>query len=395
MLSSIAKYSVYFLASPFIGDARKIVAADFISSSNKLSFHQTDKELGLDRAAEWLLNSQDTMEDEGFGSYHLIKGWTTSYPETSGYIIETLLNYANRNSDQKIVERCIRCADWLVNIQKTSGGWQSMTVAHNKPEVVFNTGQVIRGVFAVYLVTKESKYLEAIIRAMDWLCDIQESNGAWRTHAFMNVERVYDSYVSAPMLMVSKQLNNERYFEHAVRNLNWIATKQKKNGWFEDCDNTLHKNHKPILHTIAYTIDGLLDGAEYSGEDQFFMVGRKPAEVLLDQFLSTGKLYGRYDSDWNGSEDTILTGCAQISICWMKIFKKTGEEQFFEGAIKMNNWLLARQYRTNRGSKRTRGAITGSSPVWGRYESFSCPNWATKYFMDAIMMELSLKNASD
>ena len=116
MLSSIAKYSVYFLASPFIGDARKIVAGDLISSSNKLNFHEEDKELGLDRAAEWLLNSQDTMEDEGFGSYHLIKGWTTSYPETSGYIIETLLNYANRNSDQKIVERCIRCADWLVNI---------------------------------------------------------------------------------------------------------------------------------------------------------------------------------------------------------------------------------------------------------------------------------------
>jgi len=349
------------------------------------------KEKAIDLAVDWLIHSQQNMKDAGFGSYHLIKGWTSSYPETSGYIIDTLLKYAKIRDNQEIVKKCIECADWLLKIQKKSGGWQSMTINHDKPEVIFNTGQVIRGVYAVYLVTNNEKYLTACVRALDWLCDTQDNDGAWRKHAFMNVERVYDSYVDAPMLLVNNSLNKEVYHKKAIDNLNWIInTKQLGNGWFSDCDNTIHKNQKPIMHTIAYTIDGLLDSAVHSGESRFFDAGRKPAEKLLDLFLTSGKLYGRYDANWEGSEHPILTGCAQISICWMKIYMETKEDRFLTGAVKMNKFLLSAQRRTLKGTKRTKGAITGSYPVWGRYESFACPNWATKYFIDAITLELSI-----
>jgi len=30
------------------------------------------------------------------------------------------------------------------------------------------------------------------------------------------------------------------------------------------------------------------------------------------------------------------------------------------------------------------GAIPGSRPVWGNYLSFACPNWARKFFLDAL-----------
>ena len=391
MLRSIAKYSFSFLMAPFIKDARKTIGADVFSNLNQHDYNDLDKEEAIDLAADWLIHSQKNMADAGFGSYHLFKGWTSSYPETSGYIIDTLLKYARIRDNQEIVKKCIECADWLLKIQKKSGGWQSMTIDHNKPEVVFNTGQVIRGVYAVYLETNNEKYLTACNRALEWLCDIQDHDGAWRKHAFMNVERVYDSYVDAPILLVNKRLNNEVYRKKAMDNLNWIINnKQLTNGWFSDCDNTIHKNRKPILHTISYTIDGLVDSASYTGDKRFFIAGRKAAEKLLDMFLTSGKLYGRYDADWKGSEHPILTGCAQISICWMKIYIETKEERFLTGAVKMNNFLLSAQRRTMNGTKRTKGALTGSYPVWGRYESFACPNWATKYFIDAIMLELSI-----
>jgi hypothetical protein len=37
-----------------------------------------------------------------------------------------------------------------------------------------------------------------------------------------------------------------------------------------------------------------------------------------------------------------------------------------------------------------RGAIKGALPFNGAYERFSYPNWATKFFADALMMELRL-----
>jgi hypothetical protein len=32
-----------------------------------------------------------------------------------------------------------------------------------------------------------------------------------------------------------------------------------------------------------------------------------------------------------------------------------------------------------------RGAVAGSSPIFGRYMAFRYPNWAAKFFMDALM----------
>ncbi|MBT5403184.1 MAG: hypothetical protein HOL28_07025 [Crocinitomicaceae bacterium] len=353
-----------------------------------------EKQAALDQAIDWLFVAQDKMVDDGFGSYHFIDGWGASYPETSGYIISSLVEYAKVSRSDEVMARCVKCANWLLSIQKQSGGWQSMTLAQSRPEVVFNTGQVIRGLYSIYKETQHEKYLQACIKAIDWLCSVQDDDGAWRKHAYMGLERVYDSYVDAPILEVSAKTKNDLHTLKAIKNLNWIIdNKQKENGWFLDCDNTIHKNDRPILHTIAYTIDGLLDSAQYLSEKKFFNAAKIPAEKLLDIFLQHGTLAGRFNYDWSGSESTILTGCAQISICWLKIFRETNENKFFIGAEKMNSFLVAKQNRTMSGTSNTKGAITGSYPVWGRYENFSCPNWATKYFVDALLLELSIKSA--
>lgn len=383
------------MLSPIHGDARKVVGRDLFASLSNGTFTNEDRLKGIEACVDWLESAQDHMRDDGFGSYHLIEGWSTSYPETSGYIIDSLVSYAKQNDRKDLIERCTKCADWLLKIQKPSGGWQSMTIGDQRPEVVFNTGQVLRGLYAVYLQTGNKKYLESCEKAMDWLCDIQEEDGAWRKHAFMNVERVYDSYVDAPILDVNTSSNNPRYAEKACKNLDWIlSNKQAKNGWFKDCDNTLHKNDRPILHTIAYTIDGFLDSARLTSNQDYFTAAVTPAKKLLEIYLATGKLNGRFNENWKGSENAILTGCAQISICWLKIYRENKEPKFLEGANKLINVLLAAQQRTFSGSESVRGALSGSYPIWGRYENFAFPNWATKYLLDALMLEQEIINTN-
>jgi hypothetical protein len=52
----------------------------------------------------------------------------------------------------------------------------------------------------------------------------------------------------------------------------------------------------------------------------------------------------------------------------------------------MIDWLISIQQRRIRLSVNVRGALPGSYPIWGKYEPFAFPNWATKFFADALMM---------
>ncbi len=342
----------------------------------------------LEQAVGWLRTSQDHMLDDGFGTYYLCSGWTSSYPETSGYIVPTLLRYAVKNQQEELLVRARHCLNWLLQIQKSEGGWQSGYVHQDRDAVVFNTGQVIRGMLAGYQVLKEEKYLDSAKRAADWLVAIQSPNGAFENHVYLDEARVYDSYVVAPVLELNRIVNDARYEEMARKNLEWIITKKQQiNGWFADCDNTKHKNHKPIIHTLAYTIDGLLDAGIMLGDLRFIEAAQLPAETLMNEFLKKGILQGRYNEDWKGSEHFITTGGAQLAIVWFKLHQHTARPEFKRAYTQMNALLTALQQRSVHQQENTRGALFGSFPMWGRYEPFGCPNWATKYFADSLMNE--------
>ena len=145
------------------------------------------------------------------GSYHLVNGWSASYPETTGYMLPTLLQYAERNNDSNIRRNVQMAADWLLHIQKPSGGWQGGRVNEDRPEVVFNTAQVIRGLLAVHRLPGEEHYLAAAVKAGDWLCSVQDEPGTWTRHALMGKERVYDSYVDYPLLMLHRKTAIEKF----------------------------------------------------------------------------------------------------------------------------------------------------------------------------------------
>jgi rhamnogalacturonyl hydrolase YesR len=219
---------------------------------------------------------------------------------------------------------------------------------------------------------------------------VQEEDGSWKKYAFMNEKRVYDSYVDHPLLMVWKHTGKERHRQAAIRNLDWITgQKQKANGWFADCDNTVKNNDRPILHTISYTIDGLIQSGILLNEQKYIDAGRKAADHLLDIFSKQGWLQGRWDENWNGSEYVICTGCAQISIVWLTLYGLTGERKYKDAASRMNDQLIFIQRRNYNEKESSKGAVTGSYPLWGKYEPFGFPNWATKYFADALMLEIS------
>ncbi|MGH7399181.1 MAG: hypothetical protein ACRELW_16750, partial [Candidatus Rokuibacteriota bacterium] len=57
-----------------------------------------------------------------------------------------------------------------------------------------------------------------------------------------------------------------------------------------------------------------------------------------------------------------------------------------DGARRANRFLKSLQDCAG-ANLNVRGAIKGSHPIWGRYLFGTYPNWAAKFFMDALLME--------
>jgi hypothetical protein len=108
---------------------------------------------------------------------------------------------------------------------------------------------------------------------------------------------------------------------------------------------------------------------------------------LFGIFNKSKYLNGRYNENWMGTEYIIPTGCAQIAIVWMKLYKLTSNIQYLNAALKMNDILIFIQNRNIKENPDTIGSLPGSYPVWGKYEPFCFPNWATKYFVDSLLLE--------
>ncbi len=345
----------------------------------------TDRKDALRAAIGYLMRAQQQSADDGISSFHLIHGWSSSYPETTGYIIPTLLASAEHLQWKEPRERAIRAADWLLSIQHTEGGWQGGRIAENRDPVVFNTAQVIRGLLAAHDATGREDYLEACMRAGEWILGSQSRDGAWRQKNFLQAARVYDTYVSAPILRLHRITGDDRYRKAAMANLEWVLAQQWANGWFSNADNTEKHNERPITHTIAYTIDGLIECAAHVRHDVMMDRATRTANFFLDTFLRDGWLNGRYDAQWRGSESLITTGCAQLAVCWAWLHRITGEPKYAEGLQRMTDLLMAMQHANRVGPPDAHGALSGSYPLWGRYENFAFPNWGTKYFADALL----------
>lgn len=371
-------------------DLRRYCKPSFTKKIDAFSFDV--KRSSLKDAVNWLLVSQQKMNDDGMGCFHISEGWSSSYPETTGYIIPSLIDYFHLSGEEDVWQKATDAANWLLSIQKDSGGWQGGKIAENKAEVVFNTAQIIRGMLTIFNEKQDEKYKNSAIKAADWLCKIQNQEGYWKEFALMNQPRVYDSYVDVPLLEVWKLTNDEKYKEAAIKNLEWIIQqKQKPNGWFEDCDNTIKRNNKPILHTISYTIDGLLNSGLILKEEKYIDAAKKPADKLLDIFLQNEYLNGRYDENWQGSEHMMTTGWAQMAGVWFDLFDISQDEQYKYSASRINDILLCIQQRKFKETENTKGAMPGSVPIWGKYEPFAFPNWATKYFADSLLKEINIE----
>ncbi|RFA32113.1 hypothetical protein [Alkalilimnicola ehrlichii] len=353
----------------------------------------------LEAVMAWLCRAQDVGDDDGVARmYHLKQGWGASYPETTGYIIPTFIEYARYTAREEYLRRARRMADWEIDVQMPSGAVQGGTINDPSSPAVFNTGQVIFGWVAIFRESNDERYLNALIRAGNWLCEVQDDDGAWRRHlsAFCQPQPTPDSYVynartAWALCLAAQASNSPRYREAGRKNVAYVVSRTFNNGWSQD--NCLNDTRKPLLHTIAYTFQGLLEAGLLLGEEEPIRRVRIGNAHLAESFEQTGQLYGRYDASWKPVVRwRCLTGEAQTAIVWYRLAQVTGESVWRERAIALTNQVKATQALD--GNPDVVGGIKGSHPIYGWYGKDQYLNWAAKFFADALMLEAGYGRAS-
>lgn len=350
-------------------------------------------EAHLKAAADWLLRAQQATPDDGIAHSYDIrkKKWLASYPETTGYAIATLYDYAQHYQAPHYAQAATRMALWESAIQLEDGGVRAGTMdAGIVAPTIFNTGQVLFGWARAWQATGDERFRASLKRAADWLVAAQDADGTWRrfpspfTTAKLNS---YNTRSAFGLVRAFDVLQDQRYLDAATANVAWALSRAAGNGWLPDNCLSANADLTALTHTIAYSIRGILEVGLAAGKQEYIGHALDMARAVAAAQRPDGALPAYYTPDWTGAVSwTCVTGNSQMAINWLRLAQITGDHTLKHHAIQANRFNMGIQDLTTE-DMNIRGAIKGSHPINGGYMTYRYPNWAAKFFMDGLMLE--------
>ena len=268
-----------------------------------------------------------------------------SYPEVTGYIIPSILDWGERDMS-------IRLAEWLISIQNPDGSWNA---SDNKIAYTFDTGQILKGLIS--LVDEKPQYKEAIIKGCDWIMTKQRTDGsietpddsAWGLPGGKCVPEAIHLYALQPILAASKKWNIPKYEECVKKALGFYLAQPDLTDF-----NTLSHFH-------AYIIEGLIDLGQTDRA--------KKAMAEIEKYQNkNGSVPAYPDVRWICS-----TGLFQYAVCWYKLNDLQKGNKVFAYACKLQN---------------KSGGWYGSYGKKAEYFPNEEISWSVKYFLDALHLKI-------
>jgi uncharacterized protein YyaL (SSP411 family) len=359
----------------------------------------------LEAAIRWLKRAQDETGTGGvswgyrarasFGTGKPL-GWQAAYPETTGYIIETMLRYHDLTGDSDSLARAKKMADWETSIQLENGGIQGGR-SDEKPAVAntFVTGQVLFGWVAAYKRFGEQAYLDSACRAADYLVSCLDGNGQFvRGHSqFCSPgAKAYETRTAWALALAGQASGRDSYLAAARAMGRWALTCRQPNGWYRD--NALEDADIPLTHTIGYLLEGFLELGFLLDEPDFLNACVESLDHIAPLVEANGYLAGRWRADWTPAADwCCLTGSSQLATVMFKAERIASRPDLRSAAEKLLAFVGSTQILDGR-NPALAGGIFGSYPIGGAYGPYCVLNWATKFYADAVMDSQEKEKAS-
>lgn len=331
-------------------------------------------------ALDWVARSIETNQGRGSSACLFLGKWSPPYPETTGYLIETLLDYAGFLGEPVWQDFALQCGDWLLEVQHADGSFPSLYANSGQPSV-FNTGMALFGLSRLSKMEDPGgKFSSSVRRAIDWMLAQLNEEGSWPHHSY--VPGFIPSYYTRAIwgvLEAGRALGDRSADERMAKALAFFEGRMGENGTVKHWG--FHPGKPAFTHTIAYTWRGFWESALLLERQDILPAVQKGLTALGEMERLPGRLAEDGTPDFSFS---CLTGNAQLSVLAGKVFEFTGNKRFLKMAERFFLETAVHQV------KRTRsvycGGIAGSYPIWGPYQRLRYPNWAVKFFLDACLL---------
>ena len=312
---------------------------------------------------------------------HPLRFWSKAYPETTGYLIPSLMRIQEQEDiDTSVeVEQCMR---WLAeDVQFKDGGFPSLYAGNTRPSL-FNSAQIALGFHAYG--SRNSSYKVQELKLVNWLSK-QLEEGKKEIHYRGDFIPSYYTRVVWPCLLMSQK------HEHVV--LQHLAEKLLKTLLLRiDKDffplKSGFQGDKAFTHTLAYTVRGLMESAILLDDSDLLQLCRNQIDAQISSLKKHQlRFAGSYMPSWEGDFSfRCLTGEWQWVIIFLKASQLFKEQKYFSLAEELIHRLDSTHFLY------PKGAVLGSKPLWGAYMPWKAPNWAAKFALDALLLYKKLDN---
>jgi malonyl-CoA O-methyltransferase len=261
-----------------------------------------------------------------------------AYPEVTGYLVPTLLQYGER-------ALAIRCLRWLVSVQQQDGSYLS-------PEgwpMVFDTAQALRGLLAgIGLDPRASDCARRAAEFIDHDLRTRRPGGFVRRFLYRVPESV-NLYALPPLRRAGSVLDRPEFFHTA-------------DTFLRDYLNDGHRFRPDILtHFLGYELEALIDlGHPSLAADLLRRIRREQRP--------DGSVPGVQGASW-----VCAPGLAQLAVCWYKTRQYSSANRALE-------WLETHQEPS--------GGFLGGYGHGSSYFPEEEVPWAAKFYLDANLLRI-------
>ncbi len=364
-------------------------------------------------ALDWWSVTHDALDGKGFPTkFNVLHsyGLGPSYPETTGYTLNTLLALLRNRpfafDEDRVATMTRNSYDWLASIQFENGAWTGGHAAlHNygKPSI-FNTGQILLGMVDVYESLRDGTVKHAQFDGIDlddlkdrcrraayFLKDQMQPDGTFATqYAYTDQPLTYYCRSMYGALNTGIVLGDQDLLQAIRPHYDWVASMQEPSGWINQWG---FEKDWAVMHRISYTLRGMLEAALHYQEERYFEVVTKGVDFLLavdrEGFRYADLLPSYISRNGKFRNEICPTGLSQLAIVLAKLpdqYQKPTYQHLLQNILSQTKHFQTRGFK----NPMMNGALPGSFPLNGKYKSYDLLEWATKFFVDTILIKMGV-----
>lgn len=332
----------------------------------------------------WIKKSFEVNNNLGSSaSSGFLGNWSKPYPETTGYLLGTLINASQVLSDQSLLDLAQKQISYFESIQFENGGFQ---ISRNENKsLVFDSSQILLGLCQIYIHNKSKRTLNIAKKTYNYLIACMNDIGYFVVGNYVeDYNPAYYTRIVWALILFEKTTNKEH--KKSLLLLTNLLELKNKNHFFKKL--SFHNTPFALTHNLIYTYRGIWESALLLNDKALQKETSNSVSAIVESTIFKDNMfYGEYNEDWKANKTFVCSvGNAQLVCLLIRIINENGNTKLFNTIPDLMNPLIKSQRKFRILNK---GAITSSIPIWGKYQRFKYTNWTQKFFSDALMSLIS------